>query len=113
MAGGPPRVRRILRTTSSSCSDGAGHLSTGRIELHQLCRRSPGHSRTGSGVVDNRTTIPPNASSDPIARPGVRFWAPYCDEAYALLSDDFLTWDKTPAGIDLASLEQDLVAVTG
>jgi len=41
------------------------------------------------------------------------FWSAYCDEAYALLSDDFLTSDKTPAGIDLALLEQDLAAVTG
>ncbi len=41
------------------------------------------------------------------------FWSAYCDEAYALLSDDFLTSDKTPAGIDLASLEQDLAEVTG
>jgi hypothetical protein len=41
------------------------------------------------------------------------FWAAYCDEAYALLSDDFLTADRTPAGIDLAALEQDLAAVTG
>ncbi len=41
------------------------------------------------------------------------FWAAYCDEAYALLSDDFLTADKTPAGIDLATLEADLHQVTG
>jgi hypothetical protein len=40
------------------------------------------------------------------------FWSTYCDEAYALLSDDFLTADKTPGGIDLASLEHDLAAVT-
>jgi hypothetical protein len=41
------------------------------------------------------------------------FWSAYCDEAYALLSDDFLTADRTPAGIDLASLQADLEAVTG
>jgi hypothetical protein len=41
------------------------------------------------------------------------FWSAYCDEAYALLSDDFLTADKTPGGIDLAALQQDLKQVTG
>ena len=42
-----------------------------------------------------------------------QFWSAYCDEAYALLSDDFLTAGETPAGIDLASLQQDLQEVTG
>ena len=41
------------------------------------------------------------------------FWSAYCDEAYALLSNDFLTAGKTPAGIDLAALQQDLKEVTG
>lgn len=41
------------------------------------------------------------------------FWEAYCDEAYALLSDDFLTAEKTPAGIDLVTLEADLHQVTG
>jgi len=36
------------------------------------------------------------------------FWSAYCDEAYALLSNDFLTADRTPAGVDLATLESDL-----
>ncbi|HTP53768.1 MAG TPA: hypothetical protein VML94_02235 [Thermoplasmata archaeon] len=40
------------------------------------------------------------------------FLTAYCDEAYALLSDDFLTAEKTPAGVDLDALEQDLAAVT-
>jgi hypothetical protein len=40
------------------------------------------------------------------------FWTTYCDEAFALLSDDFLTADKTPAGIDLVALEHDLNEVT-
>lgn len=40
------------------------------------------------------------------------FLTTYCDEAYALLSDDFLTADETPAGVDLTTLEQDLAAVT-
>jgi hypothetical protein len=41
------------------------------------------------------------------------FLSAYCDEAYALLSDDFLTADETPAGIDLTALEADLQDVTG
>jgi len=41
------------------------------------------------------------------------FWQAYCDEAYALLSDDFLSADKTPGGIDLAALQSDLAQVTG
>jgi len=41
------------------------------------------------------------------------FWSTYCDEAYALLSNDFLSAGKTLAGIDLAALQQDLGEVTG
>lgn len=41
------------------------------------------------------------------------FWTAYCDEAYALLSTDFMTAGKSPDGLDLAGLEQDLSEVTG
>lgn len=41
------------------------------------------------------------------------FWGAYCDEAYAILSDDFLTAGKAPDGIDLATLEADLNEVVG
>jgi hypothetical protein len=41
------------------------------------------------------------------------FWQAYCDEAYALLSDDFLSAGETPGGIDLAALQADLTEVTG
>jgi hypothetical protein len=40
------------------------------------------------------------------------FWARYCDEAYCVLSDDFLTKGKAPNGFDLAALEADLALVT-
>jgi hypothetical protein len=43
-----------------------------------------------------------------------RFWNTYCDEAYAVLSRDWL--DKhgvSPEGFDLAALEKDLAALTG
>jgi len=40
------------------------------------------------------------------------FWQVYCDEAYALLSKDYLKNQKAPAGVDLATLEQDLQVVT-
>ncbi len=43
-----------------------------------------------------------------------RFWSTYCDEAYAVLSKDWL--DKhgvNPEGFDLAALENDLSALTG
>ena len=37
------------------------------------------------------------------------FWAAYCDEAYAILSNDYLTGKKkTPAGFSLAQLLADL-----
>jgi hypothetical protein len=38
------------------------------------------------------------------------FWEAYCDEAYALLSEDYLSTDlkKTPEGFDLAALQADL-----
>jgi hypothetical protein len=41
------------------------------------------------------------------------FWDAYCDEAYAILSPDWLKAGKSPAGIDMASLQSDLAAVTG
>ncbi|MDX6450130.1 MAG: hypothetical protein QOH16_179 [Gaiellaceae bacterium] len=40
------------------------------------------------------------------------FWARYCDEAYCILSDDFLTKGNAPNGFDLAALEADLALVT-
>ena len=41
------------------------------------------------------------------------FWLAYVDEAYAILSNDFLTTaGQTPNGFDLAALTNDLRAVT-
>ncbi len=45
------------------------------------------------------------------------FWQTYCDEAYAVLSDDFLKQGPNgtlaaPSGFDLAALEADLQEVT-
>lgn len=40
------------------------------------------------------------------------FWNAYCEEAYVIISPDFLTQDVSPVGIDLASLQSDLAAVT-
>jgi len=40
------------------------------------------------------------------------FWGRYCDEAYCILSDDFLKQGKAPNGFDLAALEADLALVT-
>ncbi len=49
-----------------------------------------------------------------------QFWSAYCDEAYAVLSMDFLEADPTnphdpvaPSGFDLAALQVDLKAVVG
>lgn len=40
------------------------------------------------------------------------FWQKYCDEAYAIISPDFLIGGlKTPAGFDMATLTSDLQAV--
>ena len=37
------------------------------------------------------------------------FWEVYCDEAYAILSDDYLTGKKTtPQGFSLQQLQADL-----
>lgn len=42
------------------------------------------------------------------------FWNTYCDEAYAVLSEDFVNANKIAAnGIDLQSLQADLNQVTG
>jgi hypothetical protein len=40
------------------------------------------------------------------------FWDRYCDEAYCILSDDFLQKGNAPNGFDLAALEADLALVT-
>jgi hypothetical protein len=40
------------------------------------------------------------------------FWDRYCDEAYCILSDDFLKHGNAPNGFDLAALEADLALVT-
>ena len=40
------------------------------------------------------------------------FWDRYCDEAYCLLSTDFLEAGKAPNGFDLAALKRDLELVT-
>ena len=41
-----------------------------------------------------------------------RFWERYVDEAYALISPDFLTAGRAPNGFDLAALKADLELVT-
>lgn len=42
-----------------------------------------------------------------------KFWDTYCDEAYAVLSEDWLREDRTnPRGIDMDALGADLKAVT-
>ena len=40
------------------------------------------------------------------------FWERYCDEAYAIISTDFLAHGRAPNGFDLAALEADLKLVT-
>jgi hypothetical protein len=40
-----------------------------------------------------------------------QFYRAYCDEAYAILSDDFLSKKKTPNGFDMAQLKKDLAAI--
>ena len=40
------------------------------------------------------------------------FWDRYCDEAYALISKDFLRDGRSPAGFDMAALRRDLALVT-
>lgn len=42
-----------------------------------------------------------------------RFITTYCDEAYAILSPDFLAGGKTPDGINSAALAADLKLITG
>ena len=40
------------------------------------------------------------------------FFERYCDEAYSILSADFLAAGKAPNGFDLAALKADLALVT-
>jgi hypothetical protein len=39
------------------------------------------------------------------------FWDAYCEESYAVFSDDFIKDNKTPAGIDVHALREDLAAL--
>ena len=40
-----------------------------------------------------------------------QFYVDYSDEAYAVLSNDFLTDGKTRVGLDLEQLERDLAVI--
>lgn len=40
------------------------------------------------------------------------FFSAYCDEAYAIISPDFIVNDKSPVGFDMAQLQSDLRIVT-
>ena len=40
------------------------------------------------------------------------FWDRYCDEAYCILSRDFLDGDRSPNGFDLSALRADLELIT-
>lgn len=40
------------------------------------------------------------------------FWDRYCDEAYCIISEDFLAAGRAPNGFDLAALNADLALVT-
>jgi hypothetical protein len=42
-----------------------------------------------------------------------KFWDAYVDEAYAVLSPDWITDETAPSGFDLAHLREDLAQVTG
>jgi hypothetical protein len=39
------------------------------------------------------------------------FWDRYCDEAYCIISNDFLSGGKAPNGLDLNALNADLALV--
>ena len=41
------------------------------------------------------------------------FWDRYCDEAWCVLSPDFLAAGRSPQGFDLDALLHDLALVTG
>jgi len=41
------------------------------------------------------------------------FWSRYCDEAWCVLSTDYLADGRSPAGFDLEALRGDLGLVTG
>lgn len=41
-----------------------------------------------------------------------RFWDRYCEEAYCILSPDFLAGGHAPNGFDLEALRADLALVT-
>jgi len=41
------------------------------------------------------------------------FWRRYCDEAWAIISPDFLAGGRSPQGFDLPALEHDLALIMG
>jgi hypothetical protein len=40
-----------------------------------------------------------------------RFWTAYCDEAYCIISNDYISGGKTIEGFDLAALQADLLQI--
>ena len=69
-----------------------------------------GHSVPGLAFDANGVTV---ITWGETLRMTWQFFAAYCDEAYAIISPDFLAKSKSPAGVDLASLEADLKEIPG
>ena len=94
----------------------AHRAGPGRLGLDGLAHR-PGEARAPGAVTPSTSS----ATRGRVSRssPGARvkqmtwaFWQRYCDEAYCILSPDFLNGRQAPNGFDLAALKADLALVT-
>ena len=111
-----PHGRVPLRRPLHRPLAAADRAAPGRLGLDGLAHR-PGAARlVGRPRRRRRRLLGDRASR---SSPGARvkqmtwaFWQRYCDEAYCILSPDFLHAGKAPNGFDLAALKADLALVT-
>ncbi|MGH3002672.1 MAG: hypothetical protein ACRDM1_08450 [Gaiellaceae bacterium] len=67
-----------------------------------------GHAVDVVGFDDSGLTV---VTWGALKRMTWRFWDRYCDEAYCILSSDFLAKGEAPNGFDLATLKADLALI--
>jgi hypothetical protein len=82
---------------------------TGRLDGPAAPGSWGGHAVDVVGYDDERLTIVTWGTLQELTW---SFWDRYCDEAYAVLSPDYLAHGRSPEGLDLAALRRDLQLVT-
>ncbi len=82
---------------------------TGRLDGPDAPGSWGGHAVDVVGYDDASLTV---VTWGALQRLTWSFWERYCDEAYCIISSDFLAGGRSPEGFDLETLERDLALVT-